>query len=172
MRGWPNVCYSPVIGHSVHEGGRSVAIHGGTHALLDDKVIHSDAFCAETVRDYDRGSRMIRAIPRVMSLEQHRWSFRSLFTFLNELSDDWGRIWNRIPGSQHLKLYSADQDGKGDRPVTMRIDEGENISVQISRADVVVWDNWEKITTQEEISHRTRSTDEEQGQMILEHTGF
>jgi hypothetical protein len=112
----------------------------GARAIVDDEVIHSDAFCTETVRDNDRVNRMIRVTARAMGVEQQRWSFRSLFTFLNELSDNWGRIRNRVSGSQRLNVYSADQDGKGDRRVTVKVDEEWNISVQISRADVVVSD--------------------------------
>jgi hypothetical protein len=66
---------------------------------------------------------MIRVTPRAMGLEQQRWSFRSLFPFLNELSDDGGRITNRIPGSQYLKVDDADQDGKKDGRVIVKLNE-------------------------------------------------
>jgi hypothetical protein len=100
-----------------------------------------------------------------MGVEQQGWSFRSLFTFLNELFDDWGRIRNRVLGSQHLKVYSADKDGKGDRRVTVKVDEEWNLSMQISRPDVVVWDKWKKITRQEDTSHGTRSRENKEARM-------
>jgi hypothetical protein len=137
----------------------------GVRAIFDDEVIHSDAFCTETVRDNDRVSRMIRVTPRAMGVEQQCWSFRSLFTFLNEQSDDWGRIRNRIHGSQRLKLYSTDQNGKGDRRVTVKVNKEWNISVQISRPDAVVWDRRERITRQEDTSYGTRPRENKQARM-------
>jgi hypothetical protein len=87
-------------------------------------------------------SRMIRVTPGATGVEQQRWSFRSLLTFLNELSDVWGRIRNRVLGSQCLEMDSAEKDGEGDRRMTAKVGEEWNISVQISRPDMVVWDRW------------------------------
>jgi hypothetical protein len=69
----------------------------GARAVFDDEVIHSDAFCTETVRDNDRVSRVIHVTPRAIGVEQQCWPFRSLFPFLNGLSDDSGRVRNRVP---------------------------------------------------------------------------
>jgi hypothetical protein len=59
----------------------------GAGALFDNEM-SSDAFRTEKGRHVDRVSQMISIYPRGR-IEEQRWSFRSLFIFLNELSEDW-----------------------------------------------------------------------------------
>jgi hypothetical protein len=137
----------------------------GARAIFNDEVVHSDAFCTAKIRGDDRATQMIRVNPRGRGSEEQRWSFRSLFTFLNELSEDWGLIRNRIPGACRLKIYYADQDGKGERRLTVKVDEDWKITVQISRPDLVAWDEWELMTASIETLHGTRGRENKRARL-------
>jgi hypothetical protein len=73
---------------------------------------------------------MIPIYPRGGIEEQH-WSFRSLFIFLNELSEDWvaGRFEYpqkalRDASTQRAKVYYADKEGRGKKRMTVKV--GQN----------------------------------------------
>jgi hypothetical protein len=73
----------------------AVQFVAGARALFDDEM-SSGAFRSEKVRHADRVSQMIPIYPRGR-IEEQRWSFRSLFIFLNELSEDWVAAWFEYP---------------------------------------------------------------------------
>jgi hypothetical protein len=100
----------------------------------------------------ERPARMIRMHPNGTG-EAHRWPFRSLFTFLNELPEDWAYVRNRRRAAdenatgRQLKIYYADQQGRGEKRITVKIQpDGFLISIQISRPDLVEWDEWDPVT--------------------------
>jgi hypothetical protein len=78
----------------------------------------SDAFRIEKVRHADRVSQMIPIYPR-RQIEEQCWSFRSLFIFLNELSEDWAAARFEYPqksprdaNTQRAEVYDADKEGR------------------------------------------------------------
>jgi hypothetical protein len=98
----------------------------GARALLDDEM-SSDAFRTEKVRHADRVSQMIPIYPSGR-IEQQRWSFRSLFIFLNELSEDWTAARFEYPqkalrdaSTQRAKVYHADKEGRRKKRVIVKV---------------------------------------------------
>jgi hypothetical protein len=119
----------------------------GSRAIFNDEFCHSSAFLTARVRARDRPSSMIAIYPRGR-IEQ-RWSFRSLFTLLNDLGQDWGLMkcaCSQLDGalSRQLKFYYADVQGRGQQRLTVKIESDWTISASISRPDRVGWDEWDR----------------------------
>jgi hypothetical protein len=115
----------------------------GPRAILDGDEARTEAFCTEQVRRGDRHGRLIPIYPTQSSA--HRWPFRSVFVFLNELPGDWRehRISSgtRAGGNTILKVFSADGAGNGTNRIMIDDDDEWNPHVQISRpdADLDAW---------------------------------
>jgi hypothetical protein len=122
---------------------RALEFVAGARAIFGQEVVRSDAFWTEKVRGRESSpKKSIGVNPRGTS-EGMPWSFRSLFTFLNELPDDWAISRNRAgsfpakPDPRNLKIYHADGYGAGNKRVTVTIAADWTISVQMSRPDLV-----------------------------------
>jgi hypothetical protein len=121
----------------------------GPSPSVDGQLVASDGFCTEKVRaDDHRVARIMEIYP--IGSPKHRWSFRSVFVFLNEPPDDWAeqRPSRRSPKIPHptvgdwvLKAFYADHQGDGGRRVTMKVDNDWNPWMSISRPDPE-WDDW------------------------------
>jgi hypothetical protein len=81
--------------------------------------------------------------------EEQCWSFRSLFIFLNELSEDWAAARFKYPqkalrdaSTQCAEVCNADKEGRGKKQVTVKVGQNWDIAVQISRPDQMEWDEW------------------------------
>jgi hypothetical protein len=106
---------------------------------------------------------MIPIYPRGR-IEEQRWSFRSLFIFLNELSEDWAAARFECPqktlrdaSTQRAKVYYGDKEGRGKKRVTVMVGQNWDLAVQMSQQDQVEWDEWECVEHREETSQGTRS---------------
>lgn len=134
----------------------------GARAIFEDELTHSSAFLTSKVRTRDRSSRMISTYPRGrIEFAEQRWSFRSLFTFVNDLPGDWELVksdWTKTDTlKRDMKLYYADARGSGKKRITVKIDAFWNISVKISRPDLVEWeDEWLPVTCVDETREGTR----------------
>jgi hypothetical protein len=117
---------------------RALEFLAGGRAIFGGEVVHSDGFRTEKVREREiRPKKMIGVHPSGTS-ETTPWSFKSLFTFLNEFPPDWVKLRNRShklppkPDRRQLSIYYADGNGKGNRRMIVTNATNWTISVQIS----------------------------------------
>jgi hypothetical protein len=126
---------------------RTLMFLTGPWAILGEEVMHSNAFQTEKVRVDQSEPISIRLNPSG-TREETAWSFMSLFTFLNELTDDWVIFRNRSerlpakPDPRQLNIYYADGNGAGKKRIIVTITTDWVISVHISRPDLVGWNDW------------------------------
>jgi hypothetical protein len=102
----------------------------GASPSVDGQLAGSDGFCTEKVcADDHRVARMIEIY--LIRSPKHRWSFRSVFVFLNELPTDWAeqrpsrrspKIFHPKVGDWILKAFYADRQGYRGRRVTIKVE--------------------------------------------------
>jgi hypothetical protein len=77
----------------------------GSRAIFDDEMCHFSACLTARVRATDRPLSMIAIYPRG-GAGQH-WTFRSLFTLLNDFADAWGLMKWACPQADGARVRQA-----------------------------------------------------------------
>jgi hypothetical protein len=135
----------------------SLRFLAGPRPIFEEEERMSEVFLSEKILANDRCRRLIRIFPN--QSPNCRWSFRSLFVFLNELPGDW-TDWRsagaaRSGGPSRLRFFYADRVGDGVNRIRVDVDSEWVPSVEMSRPDAD-WDAWSMQSVEEETREGTR----------------